>query len=150
MHEDEKRFFEILKDFVEMFKIDGPLVKRKGEISVKGQNAINDRISSVMKDFSPGDKAAILHGIMIYLLMLVNDYDARYDDESMPTACIIAESMFSGVQAVIAKELFVDCSRAVVHALENPVTSRKGIQPEDPKMFEILMTADCANSSKGD
>jgi len=150
MNKDEEKFFEVLKGFIEIFKIDGPLVKRKGEVSAKEQNAINNRMVLAMKDFSPGDKAAILHGIMIYLLMLVNDYDARYDDESMPTACIVAESMFAGVQSVISKELLTDCSRVVVHALENPVTSRKGIQSEDPKMFEILMTANCANNERGD
>jgi hypothetical protein len=150
MHKDEEKFFEVLKSFVEIFKIDGPLVKRREELSIKEQSTINDRISLAMKDFSPGDKAAILHGIMVYLLMLVNDYDAQYDSDSMPTACVIAESMFAGIQEIIAKELFINCSRAVVHALENPITFRKGIQSEDPTMFEILMTADCANSSKGD
>jgi hypothetical protein len=46
--------------------------------------------------------------------------------------------------------LFINSSMAVIHALEYPLTFRKSTQPEESKMFEILMTADCANSSKGD
>jgi hypothetical protein len=150
MHEDEKRFLKVLKSFIEMFKIDGPFVKKKGEASEKEQFDLNKRVISMMDDFSPDEKAAILHGVLVYLLMLVNDYDIRYNNDTMPTACIIAETMFVGMDSALISKALIDSSSAVIYALENPLTLRKDIQQEDPKMFEILMTANCANGEKGD
>jgi hypothetical protein len=139
-------FTTLLKDFIRMFAMDGPFVAERNKVDGKTLSEVMDLYATI-ESLTPEDKAYIFHGIMFFLLMLMFDYDKKYDDREMPTANIFADAIIGNFEKVCKENLNLTIEQAIIYSMYYPMTKRKeGTNP----IGEVLMTMDCANRMEGD
>lgn len=152
MTEIEEKFKNLLAQTVEMFSINGPFVASR-KSSDPGQDlGLVFSFNKMVSNLSHEEKMYLFHGVIVYLIMLVYEYNDKYNGNEMPTACILAEKMVYDLDDTCRRLFNTSLEKTLIAALFAPTMYSPGAKSEsgDVKTYEILMTADAVNRREGD